>query len=193
MEEPRNPKELLSLLNQKIQHFALAPGGIPYFTPEDIAGMVSKLANPNIRLYARVKYAQQTGFSEELAHCMRIEASTLSGIGGWRVPRPDWLLDLSRLALYEDIDPQTCPICLGVAQALVNSKIVVCQACGGSQRSSLSDSDRSRLMGIDRSGWSRLWRDRYNDLKGHTIYSWDGNLSHLFRENLSQHHAVSAT
>ncbi|MCR4307171.1 MAG: hypothetical protein NUV80_01265, partial [Candidatus Berkelbacteria bacterium] len=119
MEEPRNPKELLSLLNQKIQHFALAPGGVPYFTPEDIAGLISKVANPNIRLYARVKYAQQTGFSEELAHCMRIEASTLSDIGGWRVPRPEWLLDLSRLALFEDIDPQTCPICKGVAQRLV--------------------------------------------------------------------------
>src|SRR3990167_6653011 len=155
--------------------------------------MVAKLANSNIRLYARVKYAQQTGFSEELAHCMRIEASTLPYIGGWRVPRPDWLLDLSRLALYEDIDPQVCTICKGVGQVVIKSKIVVCGGCGGSQRASLRDSDRSRLMGIDRSGWSRVWRDRYNDLKGHTIYSWDGNLSHLFRENLSQHHAASAT
>ena len=193
MEEPRNPKELLSLLNQKIQHFALAPGGIPYFTPEYIAGMVSKLENPHIRLYARVKYAQQTGFSEELAHCMRIEASTLSGIGAWRVPRHEWLLDLSRLALYEDIDPQICPICKGMGQALVNSKIVICRACGGSQRASLMDSDRARFMKIDKSGWSRVWRDRYNDLKGHTVYSWDGKLSQLFREFLPQHHAASAT
>lgn len=192
MDEPRNPKELLSLLNQKIQHFALAPGGIPYFTPEDIAGIVSKLANPNTRLYARIKYAQQTGFAEELAHCMRIEARTLSGIGGWRVPRPDWLLDLSRLAIYEDVDPQICTICKGASQRLINSKIVVCSGCNGSQRATLQDTDRARYMGLDYSNWHKKWKNRYHDLKGHTLYIWDGQLSHVFRESLPPHHAASA-
>lgn len=190
MSEPKDPRELLTLLTDKVQQFVTL-GGNPYYTAEEVAYILAQIPNPNARLYARVKYAGQLAFANELALSMRIELSSTDEIRYWQVPRQDWILDLSRIALFEDIDPSKCKVCKGIKFKLIGSKIEVCTGCGGSGNTYLSDAKRAELMQIDKSNWSRLWRDRYDFLRAHTIWSWDNMVGRVIQKHRNAHHVCA--
>jgi hypothetical protein len=170
--EQRDPRELLALLTSKVQQFAVADGGIPAYTASDVAYILAHVDDPMARLYARIKFAGEKQHSEELAESMRISLLYLDGIGKWRVPRPDWILEMCRLALWEDIDPHVCGTCQGRGSALIEHKLVTCQPCGGSGKVSLRDTDRSRMLNISKSSWSEPWRSRYRRIQSHTLDRW---------------------
>src|SRR5690348_6721006 len=113
MSDPKDPRELLTLLTDKVQQF-FTLGGDPYYTSDEVAYILAQIHNPNARLYARVKYAGQMAFAEELALSMRSELASTDDIRRWQVPRPDWVLDLARLAISEDVDPNKCRVCKGI-------------------------------------------------------------------------------
>ena len=190
MSEPKDPRELLTLLTDKVQQF-FTLGGDPFYTSDEVAYILSHVKNPNARLFARVKYAGQLIFSEELARSTRMEVLKTDNIRKWQAPRPDWILDMARLAIYEDVDPFRCPVCKGIETRLIEGKIINCEACKGTGGAYFTDADRARILKLDRSNWSRIWRFRYDFMRGETIWAWDKNIGEVIQHHRNAHHVYA--
>lgn len=175
--------ELLSLLTAKVQHFAMAPGGVPDITADDLAFALATIENRNAVRYARLKYAHDLTVIEDLALAMRQQTTQFKSVGKWREGRKNWILDMCYLALIETIDPLTCPWCLGQEDRQVRKpgkgyrvgQIIRCDACKGTGRRKLRAVDRAKLMGIDQGSWSRPWAPRYEDIIAMPL-NWDGEI-----------------
>ena len=164
--------ELLAFLTAKTQRFQVSPGGIPTLTPEDIAHALGLIKIPEAALYARVKYAGDPGL-EKLALAIRRWALLRKANAAWRIPRKDFLLDIARLVVWEDIDPHTCTTCFGRAEVRPKSgPVILCNACRGTGRQQIRDCDRARLVGLSRSSWSDPWADRCREIQIGTVDLW---------------------
>lgn len=166
----KDPRELLGLLTVKVQRFSVAPGGIPAITPEDVAHILGMISNRRTVLFARVKYADQKEFAEELADLMRTQVlQEIEGIAKWR-NGPDWVLSMCRLALAESVHPHTCSWCLGRAELILDEgKRIICDGCKGTGRRTWRDADRAKKMEITKQAWSNHWSDRYRLLCNVTV------------------------
>lgn len=183
MTEPRDPRELLGMLATRVQHFSAAPGGIPALTADDIAHAMAGVGTvkrddkiirtrdaDRIILYGRVKYAGESDSAQELALTFRRKIATDLDIWGWRIPRPDFVLDMCALALTESVDPMVCAWCSGRGSAMVGNKVVVCDGCKGSGRRLMQARDRAKLMGCTEQAWSMSWAKRYTEMR--EILDW---------------------
>lgn len=172
--DPKDPRELLSLLTAKVQRFQAAPGGIPLVTQEDLAHILGMIHSAEARLLARVKYALQLDYAESLACAVRRHALMMKDANSWRSPRPDFLLDLGFMLVAESVDDHRCPWCKGVGELkLENGKVIKCEACGGTTVIKLRESDRAKLLNIPKSSWSERWSKRYRDIQIETLDKWD--------------------
>ena len=159
-----NSRELLALLTVKIQRFSVAPGGVPKYTPEDIAHALAMVKSPPARLYGRVKYADQTEFASELCTELLYYCSHIEGFTTWKV-RPGNLQAVCSLALYEAINPHICPWCHGRCQTLIEGRVIICDGCRGSGRRYLTDTDRAKLVGMSKQSWSEYWSEKYKQIQ----------------------------
>lgn len=197
----RDPRELLALLTAKIQRFQVAPGGIPFLTPQDMAQALAYIGkyNPNAAIFTRFKYLREYFRAEDIALRMRRKIGVDLVCGDWKVPRKEFILDLCYLALCESVDPHTCPWCLGREKTLVDQEmaeaaqrdikpgqtvlkegqLIVCSLCHGTGKRTIKQSDRSRLMGVTESAWSHSWADKYRDIQVHTVDRWEGVIDAL--------------
>jgi hypothetical protein len=172
MSESKDPRELLARLTAKPQHFAQAPGGVTYLDQIDLAHVLGKIKHPYAKLYARVKYADQKVFADELAIGLRQEVCSKLQIGQWRIPRnkdgyprKDFILDLCRLALFESIDPGICMHCGGWGSELNdNGKIDPCRMCKSSGRYKIMEIDRAISMQLTKQSWGTPWGPRYREI-----------------------------
>jgi hypothetical protein len=169
-----NPQEILSLLTARVQRFHLAPGGVPALTAEDVAHALGMIHNDLARVYARVKYSGQYEYAEGLALGLRRHILVKKTDDSWRIPRPDFVLDMSFMMLAEAIDPHTCRWCWGRAEVKPETgPVIVCSACDGSGRRKIKERDRARVMGIAESSWSDPWGKRYKDIQSDTVDKWE--------------------
>lgn len=167
-------RELLAILTARVQRFHLAPGGIPGLTAQDVAAALGMIHHPDARLYARVKYCGQMGFSESLALSIRRHMMTRKLDASWRIPEPGFLLKMAYLMLLEAVDPLTCKWCLGRAEVHPEiGPVIMCSACAGSGKQAMRDMDRAHLMGLSKSSWSDPWSGRYRDTQIQTIDVWE--------------------
>lgn len=188
----RDPRELLALLTAKVQRFQVAPGGIPFLTPQDMAQALGMIKHPSARLYARVKYCQQYDFAEELAINMRYVVLRDLLDGTWKIPREaklgrdvEFILDLCRLAIYEACDPNLCPWCLGRAEVRPETgPVIVCSACRGTGQRTLRGVDRARLLGLPTQRWSD-WSERYRDIQAATVDKYEGLICGALRNRIA--------
>lgn len=164
-------RAILALLTTKVQHFALAPGGIPRYTPEDIAHALGKIKSEPARLYARIKYCAQTDFAEDLALTARRQfLLEITNAKDWKIPRGDWILDMIYMALTEATHEHICPWCQGVAEVVTkDGKRIGCDGCGATGKRRWRDYDRARLMNTSNQAWSAHWTERYRDLQTRTV------------------------
>ena len=164
-------RSVLALLTTKVQHFALAPGGNPRFTPEDVAHALGKLKSESAALYARVKYCAQIEFAEDLALSARRQfLLEIYDAKLWRIPRPHWILDMISLAVAEAIHEHICPWCKGIAESInKNGLRISCEACKATGKKYWRDSDRAHLMGTSKQAWSAHWSKRYQDIQTRTV------------------------
>ena len=172
----RDPRELLALLTAKIQRFQVAPGGIPAITPEDMAHTLGIIYNDNARLYARLKYCGESTYGEGLALCIRRHIMNKKLDGSWRVPRKEFLLELSYLILAEAVDPNVCSWCKGRGEvAPETGPVITCGGCqgGGRKAGPMLESDRARLLGLTRQAWNNTWSDRYKEVQAETVDKWE--------------------
>lgn len=181
-----NPRELLALLTVRIQRFQLAPGGIPNITAQDVAQALGMIHNDEARIYARVKYAGQLEYAEGLALAIRRHIMTRKLDSGWRIPHPNFLLDMSFMMLAEAVDPHTCTWCDGRAEVRPETgPVIQCGACNGSGRREIRDGDRARLMGISKSSWSDPWGERYRETQIETVDKWEDICGSALKKRLA--------
>jgi len=186
----RDARELLALLTTRIQRFSVTSGGVPAITADDVAHVLGLIAHDGARLYARVKYAGDMRYADGLAQAIRsqlIRTRMLEGELGkmWRVPRPDFLLDIARLIVAEAVDPHTCTWCDGRAEVRPeNGAVIMCDACAGTGQRRIRDADRARLIGIAKSSWSETWSARYRDAQIETVDRWEDMIHRALRTRL---------
>lgn len=180
----RDHRELLGLLTTKVQSFDYSGSGFSKLTPQDIAHAIAKINHPAARLYLRVKYADQIEFANELSIELLSACQYIEGVGKWRLPRSGFVGDLCILALFEAIHPQTCPWCQGRKEALIGSRVVVCDGCNGGGRRQLQDKDRAQRLGLSKSSWSDPWADRYREIQRIPDH-WEDLAVGAFRHRLS--------
>lgn len=167
-------KELLSLLTPRVQRFHLAPGGIPNLTAEDIAHALGMIQNDLARVYARVKYADQMEYAEGLVLAIRRHILLRKLDEEWRIPRKEFILDMSYMMLAEAVDPNICLWCCGRAEIKPETgPVIVCGACQGQGRKKIRDRDRAHVMGISKQSWSSNWNDRYIEIQEETVDTWE--------------------
>lgn len=170
-----------------MQRFHLAPGGIPDLTAEDIAHALGMIASEEARLYARIKYCAQLEFAEDLARAMRRYILFRKVDDKWRIPRPDFLLDMTYLMLAEAVDPHTCSWCQGRAEVKPEQgPVIVCEACKGTGKRAMRDGDRARLMDISKSSWSETWGERYRDVQIETVDKYEDICGSALSKRLSR-------
>lgn len=163
----KDTRELIGLLTVKVQRFSVAPGGIPLLTPEDISHVLAMVKSPSARLYARVKYADQTEFASELVTDLLYACGHIEGSTKWRnrKDRPGLLSDVCALALYEAIHPHVCPWCHGRGEAQIGPRVIACDACHGEGKRFLTDPDRAKLLKMAKSSWYETWPERYTAIQ----------------------------
>ena len=107
---------------------------------------------PHIYAYARAKFLHSTDKIPDLLAWV-LENS----------PHNKRQFELARLAILESICPKHCPDCDGKGiQYGQRGVVTTCQTCRGSGYKAYSAAERARLVGLHRSGWRRVWEDRYN-------------------------------
>jgi len=181
----RDPRELLSLLTARVQRFQVAPGGIPAITSDDIAHALGMIQHDTARLYARVKYAGEYKYAEGVALAIRRYILMNKLENHWRIPRPNFLFDMSCLMLAEAVDAHTCPWCDGRAEVRPESgPVIVCDACKGTGRRAIKDTDRARLLDVSRSSWSDTWGPRYKETQTETVDKWDDLIAGALRKRI---------
>ena len=184
--EPKDARELFALLSAKVQRFHLAPGGIPVLTPEDVAHALGMIANDDARAFARVKYCAQLDFADSLALSIRRHMMTRKLDSSWRIPRPGFLLDMAYLMLTEAVDPFTCASCFGRAEVRdPQGRVIYCEACNGSGKRAMRDSDRARVMDIPKSSWSDPWGGRYRQTQIETVDVWEDMIGGAVRRRIA--------
>ena len=165
MTEPRDPRELFSFLCARVQHFAMAPGGIPGITQEDVAHAMGKIKNEGAVRFAGIKYAGQYQDSEEFVLSLRRKILSRSEIANWRVPRANFILDLCWMALVEVVGPHTCPYCQGTQNVVIGGKMEHCHTCKGDGHILINAQKRAGFMLCTESAWSHSWSGRYDDIR----------------------------
>lgn len=176
MSEARDPRELLALLAAKPQHFAVAPGGIPYTTPHDVAGALGMMSNPRAILYARIKYAGATQFLDELLSELWREATRLERATKLGRIRKDLIRDMCCIALWEGITGGACPWCKGVGALNIPPKRIVCTSCRGKGKRELRDTDLAEWLAVPKSTFSAgNYRDMYRDIAT-IVHRWDESI-----------------
>lgn len=176
MSDRKDPRELFGLLCQRVQQFSMAPGGIPVFTQDDIAHALGKIQvlvgdgnvikNNHLQeaiMLARIKYAGETEYCEEFVLALRRKALLRLNVDDWRVPRPNFVLDMCWLALIEVIDP-ACPACDGIEYRMIDNKPVVCPECNGGGRLRITDKTRANFLLCSPTTWSQHWSKRYESI-----------------------------
>ena len=97
---------------------------------------------------------------------------------GWQVPEGrDYVARMVKLAVHDLCDPNVCVMCRG------NGAIghVHCEVCDGKGRKRPSDMDRARFIGMNRAGFSRIWKGRYE-----AIYQAGANIESRGLEKLAR-------
>lgn len=154
-----NP-ELIVLLTASAQEINDIPAGKAQITSANIAGMLAKIS-PEAARYARLKWGGESHQSEELALYMRREVALWKGLERWRIPRPNFILDMCKLALNEAVSPNKCPYCKGQKYKKIDSRFPPCSKCSGSGIRRILADDRAEYMGIERSAWGHTWKGRH--------------------------------
>ena len=154
----------MTLLTQKVQHFAVAPGGDPALTQEDVCHALGTIRVEGASNLGRVKYADQSAFASDLEAHVHREICSLSLREGWRVHNPNIIKRLARMAILESINPMSCPRCNCTKHRFVKQLKIECDICKGTGRTKITDYRYSRCLGVDKRTW-RKWKERYkNDI-----------------------------
>jgi hypothetical protein len=118
----------------------------------------------------RVKWLDQTQFIMDLDRLFWLRICQEWAYKRWpqplKSPGHEFRRNMGRMALAENIDPQICLDCGGVAQQVMTTgKINNCGPCRGLGRVKPTDSARARFMDMPRDTFRSPWGDIYRDVQ----------------------------
>lgn len=162
-------REKLGLLTAKTMSFKpRVSGGLSEYGAEEVAYIKAHISAPASKyldlVHNSVKENIDKRWLKDVAYDLRYQIHIIEALEYWKPPRPDWILDMAYMALYEDVQAQIgankCPWCRGRGEALIDSLVVVCDGCGGSKVRQPKNADRADMMGVDEDYWQQ-WTNRY--------------------------------
>ena len=171
--------EILKMLSVSAVNMDRVPGGsVPQLVASDVAAMLASASRP-VTLLAYAKYVQDQHSLILLASHVYSWAADLAVEEGWKITRGRPIIrNMSHLAVAESIFPGICKKCCG--RGFTANK--ACPSCSGSGRKSISDCYRADLLEMDKRGYVRCWRDRYERIYEY-IQSLDADLKGILYRN----------
>jgi len=153
-----NP-ELLKLLNPKSIRMDGAGGGIPMLTVDDVNAACAGADQLGLDILL-AKICSDRQQQDKTFDRLYLEILSIASNHHWKIKgeRTDKLKRLTQLIIYELIESPRCPKCHGVQY---NRNMKPCMACQGTGYYRIKDSQRAKVLGINRSTWNRVWSFRY--------------------------------
>jgi hypothetical protein len=161
-----NPAELLASMTARSAPLEQSISGFGRFTSTDVLHALGLIKHSGSVLLLRVKYCGQSEFANVLDARFYQAIHVMQANELWPYPikyqRQNFYLDLSRLALAENIATHICLTCGGSAKEITpEGKLGACKACNGTGRESMSKRSRPRIMRMPRRTWDDRWYEYY--------------------------------
>lgn len=172
-------REKLGLLTAKTMSFRpRISGGISEYGAEEVAYIkahISASASKYLDLvHNSVKESIDKRWLQDVAYDLRRRIHKIEALEYWMPPRPNWILDMAYMALYEDVQAQIgankCPWCKGRGEYKTENLVVPCDGCKQSGLRAVENEDRAKMMGVDEDYWQQ-WTNRYRRCFSH-IDKW---------------------
>lgn len=186
---PDRAAEFIAYLTANVEHLEPSIAEFNCITQEDVALALSMVKLLPARLLARIKYADQTCYTDNLEKefIYVIERGALSMVceiaspQRWKIPRKGFLKDMIRLAIIEEISPKArlCWRCKGRGTLFKRGRRALsinCPMCEGRGTGRLKDYQRARLLGISPEAFTRSWHDRYSAIQS-LFARYDGSVT----------------
>lgn len=150
--------EVLKMLSPSaINPGKLNAGGKAELTQADVAAMLTGAPRP-VMLLAYAKEVQDKKSIIQLASHVYSWAVDIAVQEEWKIKRGQAIIrNVSHLAVAEAIAPNVCLVCYGNRHT--GNKL--CKNCNGSGHKYPTHKDRAVEIGIARSKYYDVWRDRY--------------------------------
>lgn len=173
---PARAAEMLGRLTAKVAAWEPAIREFNALTREDIALALSMVQIMPARLIARVKYADQEEYAPEAIDAvlnaiergaLEVVVDKIAAPERWRIPRPDFIRDMCRLALAEYLSPRICYRChgRGYVTRRVTGKRDKCPTCYETGHIVYQAKDRCHILGVAPDAWSKSWKERYSAIQ----------------------------
>lgn len=126
----------------------------------ELAGLLAGMSKTAVNLFM-AKYMLDADSERMLIAHVRVWSAGQAVEHKWKVVkgRPT-VSNMAALAVFETIRPNRCERCGG--RGLLSVK--VCPVCDGTGYRYLSERRIAEAIGIDKSIYRKLWRDRYTDI-----------------------------
>lgn len=154
--------EVAARLNAKCHTWNIL-GGLPVYTPSDIAAAIGMMRFEVDRLFIRVIYAKQPQYQSSLEQEL---TKTLRPVlnQSVRFNQQTQASKLIRAVLTECLYQSLCLTCKGEGdRVLEKGHIAVCQDCSGTGYKPFSNYARANTMGIHREVMKRHYQSLYED------------------------------
>lgn len=187
-----NIADLLILATARNVNFDYIPGGKPNITMEDVMYALATVKHGGAELLLRVKYTHDTTFLSDLERKLLMAIADLESVQQRTIPKErqgqEFLRNLGRLALFEQLSPHICMSCGGVGKRLCTAdmlkamnkhniavnegKILECTTCRGTGRKRPTEHSRAQTMTIPWETWRRTWSGCYMDVQA-ILIDWE--------------------
>lgn len=180
-----SPTAALLKLNVRLAAREVISGGIPEYTPADIAAALAGLDRmPYLLGLAAINHQQEV--VPELERLLWQELAGVAATNRWLIsvgiPRTRYL---AQMALYEAINPPRCRACKGKGHVYPpNSAVVECVACEGTGNGVISVYVRAKWMKVRKETWNNVWRDRYERHAVWRIREYEAQIIRHLRQKL---------
>lgn len=162
--------EILALLNPHGKDLRMLPPGFQHLTSTDISHAISFIKTKGPRLVGRYKHAEQEVFKNSLNNELLIVLQKTAKANKWK--NIESLQRLADVAVNLYCRPQRCSQCKGVGKRIWGDRIIVCDKCDGSTWNTYSDAEIAKAIGIDRSNFGRVHKERLS-VAIRILIDWD--------------------
>lgn len=181
----RDPRELLSLLTEKIINLeSVTYGGIPEITEEDMSHAMGFIRDKKAALLIGVRYCGRTEDIRELDYALWLTALDL--FPKWRrensyIRGAELIRRMCQMAINEYMDEHRCPACQGTSPKLkenlkqaFHGDHTFCETCKDSGRVFPTEAFRAEVMKMDARLWENVWAEKFRRIQL-ILHSWESS------------------
>jgi len=158
-----NRLEKLTKLNPKGNKYVHSAGKSE-LTVDDLNGAMAGVDQTGLYTLM-VKVINDRTAQKPLYESIEAKIRKYATASGWKSPRnEDRIQGLTRLAMFEEVNCQVCPICKGNETDPFNPT-KKCTGCNGTGRPIITDELRARSLGISPAAYCKTWFPRYKKIR----------------------------